>query len=66
MTKFVYFIVLFALFFSACSGSRKDVKKNNSEKVAPFLFRMNAMFTDAEKFVSFPIWLNDSLVAKQY
>ena len=64
MIKFVYFIVLIALFFSACSGSRMDVKKNNSDKVAPFLFRMNAMYTDAEKFVSFPIWLNDSLVAK--
>ena len=64
MIKFVYTIAVIALFFSACSGFGKDVKKNNSDKVAPFLFRMNAMYTDAEKFVSFPIWLNDSLVAK--
>lgn len=64
MIKFVYTIAVIALFFSACTGFGKDVKKNNSDKVAPFLFRMNAMYTDAEKFVSFPIWLNDSLVAK--
>ncbi len=64
MIKFVYFSAIIVFIFTACSESNKAVKQINSEKEAPFLFRMNAMFTDAEKFISFPVWFNDSLVSK--
>lgn len=64
MIRFVYLLALVALFFSACSRTDKRIQKNSSEKGTPFLFNMNIMFTDEEKFVSFPLWFNDSLVSK--
>ncbi len=64
MRKFIYFLTFFLFFLSACSEGNSDIKENQTSKVAPFLFSMNAMFSDAEKFISFPIWFNDALVSK--
>lgn len=49
---------------SACNSRSKTLNTDDFSEKSSFLFRMNASFTDAEKFLSFPIWFNDSLVSK--
>lgn len=64
MFRLVIYITIVLQLLSACSQGDSALNQNDQLKQTPFLFRMNAMFTDAEKFLSFPLWFNDSLIAK--
>lgn len=64
MNKFVFHFSIFLFFFCSCSERNKSFKRDKNIDNVPFLFRMNAAFTDAEKYLSFPIWFNDSIIAK--
>lgn len=62
MFRFIIFITSFLFILAACTNSTIKADQKNAPESSPFLFRMNTAFTDAEKFVSFPIWFNDSLI----
>lgn len=64
MGKIVYSIGLIGIVLLSCSQDVTGENSISSGNTIPFLFRMNAMFTDAEQNVSFPIWFNDSIVSK--
>ena len=64
MGKIVYSIGLIGIVLLSCNRDVTGENGISSGNSVPFLFRMNAMFTDAEQNVSFPIWFNDSIVSK--
>jgi hypothetical protein len=58
---FIYTCLIFPLLM-ACkdhSGDALDLDKIRSQQS---VFRMNSYGTEAEKFISFPVWFNDSVV----
>lgn len=64
MIRFVFFIPSIILILAACTNRNINADQNGNSGSKPFLFRMNKVFTDAEKFVSFPIWFDDSLIVQ--
>lgn len=64
MLRRLPYITLFLVSLVSC----KDMDKGNKDKFSnqrAFIFSLNSAFTDAEKYVSFPVWFNDSLIAAQ-
>ena len=62
------FICAFAVIYllTACSGGESGMNKIEEARFQPSLFDMNTFETDAEKFISFPIWFNDSIIRAQH
>jgi len=64
MLRFGFYIGCFVCLLSSCSEGPKTVDNEKTTDPKPFLFRMNAVFTDSEKYLSFPVWFNDSIIAQ--
>lgn len=64
MIRFGFFIVILFCVLTACGGRKKAANIDGKNGQFPFIFNMNMVFTDAEKYLSFPLWFNDSLIAK--
>jgi len=64
MLRRLPYIALFLVSLVSCQDIAKG-KKELSSNQKPFVFSLNAAFTDAEKYVSFPVWFNDSLISAQ-
>lgn len=58
------FICAFAVIYllTACSGGSNGMNKTEEARFQSSLIDMNTFETDAEKFISFPIWFNDSII----
>lgn len=63
MRKIIYFLIGICSLLQSCKSGKNNDGPNTKKKDVPFLLHMNAVFTDAERNVSFPTWFNDSLIA---
>jgi len=62
MRNLFFFLALFLNLLTACTDGSNyalDLDKVNAHQS---VFRMNAYGTEAEKFISFPVWFNDSVI----
>jgi hypothetical protein len=64
MIRFSIVIASILFILSACNERTRKAGQEDHSEGSPFLFRMHMVFTDAEKFVSFPIWFDDSLIVQ--
>lgn len=64
MLKRLPYITLLLVSLLSCQDSTKK-KSDSSPKQKDFIFSLNSAFTDAEKYVSFPVWFNDSIISAQ-
>lgn len=62
MHRFTLTFVSAICLLAACTSSGGKRKTYNETIPKPFIFNMNLLFTDAENYVSFPIWFNDSII----
>lgn len=62
------FICTLTVFYllTACSEGAGGMNKNEEARYQPGLFDMITFETDAEKFISFPIWFNDSIIKARH
>jgi hypothetical protein len=65
MYRNVLIITSFLLLLLGCKGNSVNKEELELEDHFPFIFRMNAFATDAEKYLSFPILFNDSIIKAQ-
>lgn len=62
MRRFTLTFVSAICLLAACTSKEGKRQTNRDTIPKPFIFNMNLLFTDAENFVSFPIWFNDSVI----
>jgi hypothetical protein len=62
MRRFTITFVSAICLLAACTSKEGKRQTNREANPKPFIFNMNLLFTDAENYVSFPIWFNDSVI----
>ncbi|MEN9998508.1 MAG: hypothetical protein RI922_1498 [Bacteroidota bacterium] len=62
MRNLFTFTALLLYLFTACSDRSVNELDIDKLKGQQSVFRMNSFGTDAEKFISFPVWFNDSII----
>lgn len=62
MRNLFFFIALFLNLLTACTGGSNNALNLDKVNARQSVFRMNAYGTEAEKFISFPVWFNDSVI----
>lgn len=65
MRSIVLSCCAFIVVLASCSDANRTSPNNSVNTKKPFVFSMNSMFTDAERYVSFPVWFNDSIISAQ-
>jgi hypothetical protein len=62
----VRILLVVGLFLGACAGKKHEtLTKKQQHEAHDCLFRMQALFTDAEDDFSFPLWFNEKMIAEQ-
>ena len=66
MRMSVRILLVVGLFLCACAGKKQEtLTKKQQHEAHDCLFRMQALFTDAEDDFSFPLWFNEKMIAEQ-
>jgi hypothetical protein len=60
-TFFLFGLVL----LSACGADEKKEEIAIPIEEGPFVFNLTTMFSDAENWISFPVWFNDSVIREK-
>lgn len=66
MVKMVLFIGMILILLQACNSENRQGINKSSFKETPNFLNLNALFTDEERNVSFPLWFNDSMILSNH
>jgi hypothetical protein len=62
MRRFILTFVSAICLLVACTSKGGKRQSSHEANPKPFIFNMNLLYTDAENYISFPIWFNDSVI----
>jgi hypothetical protein len=66
MRMSVRILLVVSLFIGACAGKKHEsLTEKQQHEAHDCLFRMQALFTDAEDDFSFPLWFNQNMISEQ-